>query len=264
MILNILHDIRDFFYQLFSKFELGDLLILLFGVIIGFLLFGMGYVLIVMFTLKKQSRDYDIVLDQEENEKIQRIIDNAKNEYMVDYAPLSANHKLVAIKDLSWQIITDIARVYYPESPYPVYELSIEELMLLNHYITNRLNDVFSGKMMGLFKRVKISQILRLLDFKKKVDEQKMVKFANKYKVPTILKSVMAVVNLFNPVYWVKKMVISSTLEFTTNKVATVILDVVGNETNKVYSKNTQVFQKEQQEFNKTIQEIEHMLEDDK
>lgn len=264
MILNILHDIRDFFYQLFSKFELGDLLILLFGVLIGFLLFGMGYVLIVMFTLKKQSKEYNIVLDQVETEKIQRIINNAKNEYMVDYAPLGANQKLLAIKDLSWQIITDIASVYYPESPYPVYELSIEELMLLNHYITDRLNDVFAGKMMGLFKRVKISQILRLLDFKKKVDEQKMVQLAAKYKVPTILKSVMAVVNLFNPVYWVKKMVISSTLEFTTNKVATVILEVVGNETNKVYSKNTEVFQKEQQEINKTIQEIEHMLEEDK
>lgn len=264
MILNIFQDIRDIIYQLFSKFDLGSLIVLLLGVILGFLLFGMLYVIVILGTLKKQSKEYDIVLDDLDNEKITRIIENAKNEYMSDYAPLSANDKLIAIKDLSWQIISDIAKVYYPDSEYPVYELSIEELMMLNHYITNRLNDVFAGKMLGMFKRVKISQILKLLDFKKRIDEQKAVKFANKYKLPTVFKSVMTVVNLFNPVYWVRKIVITSTLEFTTNKVATVILEVVGNETNKVYSKNQAVFQKEQSQLSQTIQELEQMLEEEK
>ena len=44
--------------------------------------------------------------------------------------------------------------------------------------------------------------------------------------------------NIFNPVYWVKKLMISTTLVAVSNKICGIVIDVVGEETNKVYSKN--------------------------
>src|SRR5690606_25802895 len=103
------------------------------------------------------------------------------------------------------------------------------------------------------------SQILRLIDLKKRIEENKLVKLANKTKAPKIYKSVMAVLNIFNPGYWVRKMMISTTIDMTTNKIALIVLDVVGDETNKVYSKNQSIFSTED-DITKQIEEMETFL----
>lgn len=263
MYLNIFESIKRFIYNLFSKFDLGSLSILLFGIIIGFVLCMAIYLIIVFSTLKKSSEIEPIKLDEIDNIRIKRVIENAKNEFVEVHSTAQAGQKIAAVRSLSWQIIQDIAQIYYPDSAYPVYELSVEEMITLNHYITNRIDELFAGRVLGTFKSVKISQILRLIELKKKIDENKVVKLANKVKMPTIYKSFMNVLNIFNPVYWVRKMMLTTTLDATTNKIANIILDVVGDETNKVYSRNKTVFS-DKDDISTQIREIESLLETEK
>ena len=63
---------------------------------------------------------------------------------------------------MSWDLINDIARTYYPNSQYPLFELSIEELISLDYYIMKRIEKIFSGKVLSKVKKMKISSLVKV------------------------------------------------------------------------------------------------------
>ncbi len=44
--------------------------------------------------------------------------------------------------DMSYQLTEEIASYFFPDSKYPMFELSVHELMNLNHYITDRISEI--------------------------------------------------------------------------------------------------------------------------
>lgn len=263
MYLNIFRLIKDFFSNLFRKLSFENISILVFGIIIGFVMCFLIYFIFVLISLKEEEKKIINARTNVTDEKIERLIRSAKNQFNEESSSLNTGEKLNFVRDIAWELIRDIAKVYYPDSEYPIYELSIDELMILNHYITDRINSMFKGPILKPIKKLKIAYVLKILDIKKKIDENRMMKAANKLKVPGIMKTTMAVLNIFNPVYWVKKLMITTTLVAATNKISTTILDVVGEETNKVYSKSVFDVEKENSaEVEKAIYELETMIEE--
>ena len=255
-------EIKDLIGELLNKFSWGNVVLLLAGIAIGFVICAFIYVVIVLTSLKKNEKDDTKHKIDIENEELKRVIRSARNQYYEESSNSPINQKIADIRDISWRLINDVAKLYYPNSDYPIYELSIDEFMKLNHYITNRVDSLFKGKILKSFKKIKISQILKLIDLKRKLDENKVVKVAKKAKVPSLFKATMTVLNVFNPAYWVKKLMINTTLSVGTNKIASTVIDIVGEETIKVYSKS--VFNKEkviESDVEKTIMEIEQGLE---
>ena len=55
--------------------------------------------------------------------------------------------------DLSLELSEEIARYYFPKSKFPIYELSIQEMLNLNHYITKRVEELMNGRFFKLFKK---------------------------------------------------------------------------------------------------------------
>lgn len=262
MTLSFVDDIRDLIITLLDKFSWGSVLVLLAGVVLGFIMCFFIYLVIVLASLKKNENEIKSTTIEIESNEVKRVIKSAVNRYTEESSNLPINQKITDIKDISWELINDIAKMYYPDSEYPIYELSIDEFMELNHYITNRVNTLFKGKVLKNFKKIRISQILKILDLKKKIDENKAVKVAKKAHIPGFFKATMNVLNVFNPGYWVKKLMINTTLTIGTNKIAKTVIDIVGEETSKVYSKS--VFNKElliESDVEKTIDEIEKNLE---
>lgn len=258
MYLGIIEGIRAFFRNLFSRFSLDNLIVLLFGIVFGFLLCFLIYFTFVLASLKKEEKKVIVNRDAISMEKVERLIRSAKNQFLVESATKNTAEKISDVKDISWNLINDIAKEYFPDSNYPIYELSIDEIMILIHYITNRVDTLFKGPVLKPFKKVRIAYVLKLLDMKKKIDENKAVKAANKLNKPW--KITFSVLNIFNPVYWVKKLMISTTLVTITNKIGGIIIEVVGEETNKVYSKS--VFDEERSaniEVEKSIMELEKL-----
>lgn len=258
MVLSIITEIRNFFYNLFSKFSLDNLVVLIFGIVFGFLLCFLIYIVFVFTSLKKEETRISLDSNTVDIAKIERLIRSAKNQYVEESAYKTTGQKLNDMRLISWELINDIAREYYPNSNYPIYELSVDEIIILVHYITNRIDSLFKGPVLKQFKKVRISYILRILDLKKKFDENKAVKTASKMKKPW--KAVFSVLNIFNPVYWVKKLMISTTIVAATNKLGATIIEVVGEETNNIYSKS--VFNEEIRattDIEKTIMEFEKM-----
>ena len=261
MFLNIFSDLKEFISNILDKFSWSDLFILFTGIIIGFIICAICYFIIVLLSMKKNENKIK-QSGIEIYDDIKRVIRSAHNEFYENSANAPINQKMNDVKDLSWDLINSIAKMYYPKSDFPIYELSIDEMLILTHYITNRVDSLFKGKVLKSFKKVKISQILKILEMKRKIDENKVVKAANKVKLPSIYKATMSILNVFNPAYWVKKLMINTTLSIGTNKIAATIIDIVGEETAKVYSKS--VFNEEkviESDVEETIKALEAGLE---
>ena len=152
-----------------------------------------------------------------------------------------------------------IASTYYPESKYPLYELNISELVVLLHYITNRIDEIFDKNILKLFKNMSISNVFKILDIHKKINDNKAVKAVK--KVNPALKVIKGIVNYANPLYWIKKLVVGGTINIAVNKMSLLIIDIVSSETIKVYSKR--LFNEEnnllEEMINKEIEEMEEL-----
>ena len=253
----------NLFDQVLNSFKENPLVSLMpffIGIVFGFLLCLLIYVFILINSLKKTEKLASNVVLEVDDEIINNQIENARNAYIEESSYKATNQKMICLRDTCWDLMNDIAKTYYPESKYPLYELSIDELILLSNYITNRVDNLFSGAVLKKIKNIKISSILKIVDLKKKYDQNKVVKAANKVHLPKGLKIAFTVLNSLNPVYWVKKVMIDGTFNVIVNKIALTIIEVVGEETSNVYSKNA--FRKNNdEEIIKEINEIEGLLE---
>jgi len=116
-------------------------------------------------------------------------------------------------------------------------ELSVSEILNLKHYITNRIDNILDKPILKNTKNLQVTQIMRVLDKKRAVDQNKIVIAAKKYKVGKVLKYTGAALNVVNPVYWFRKLVINTSVDLMTKKICVVIIGIVGEETTNVYSK---------------------------
>ena len=134
--------------------------------------------------------------------------------------------KMEYLKDLSWQLMNDIAKIYYPDSKYPISELSIDELIKLCYYITNRIDEIFQGKFFKLTRNFKISQLMYIIDKKKQFDDNKIIRTSKKLKVEKVYNVTKNILNIFNPAHWVRKLILGSTLDLGYKKIANIVIDI--------------------------------------
>lgn len=141
-------------------------------------------------------------------------------------------------------LVLDIASHYYPDSKYPLLELSADELLLLDDYIHDRIAKLFNKAIFKNVKHIKMIRYVELLDLKRKLDEQQWMKLAKSKNVHRTIRGTFNVINAFNPVYWFRKALIKTSLEVLNRQIAKTLLAVVAEETSQVYSKRA---------FNQTI-----------
>jgi hypothetical protein len=206
------------------------------GVATGFVLFGLmiGFVLIT--GRKKRTKIYRSKETPLMEEAIQQMIENKQNQ-LVDTARIADNAYFRVAFELSIELITDIAKYYFPDSKYPLYELSIEELLSLNYYITKRLEKIVNSRFIRHFKNYRISTIVNLLNKKKAIENSKLMKLSRQMKVSKLLSIGKTVLNYANPVFWFRKLAIKPSATLLTKEACKLIIEIVGEETNKLYSK---------------------------
>ena len=112
-----------------------------------------------------------------------------------------------------------------------------------------------SKRVLRRLKNYKLVSIATVIEKRKKVKNSKVAKAAE--HVEQYAKGAVAVYNFLNPVYWVKKASFKMYGLFF-NKIMVIIINIIGNETANVYSKN--LFAAD--DLNKEIEEIEKMLGD--
>jgi hypothetical protein len=130
-------------------------------------------------------------------------------------------------KDLGY----DIASKFYPNSKTPHLELSLDETIKLNHYITDRVDQLTMHPLLKLFRKYTLSNIYEMTTTTKKVKDNKVMKFAEKYGIDEVYKASMTAMNIVNPVYWLRRLANEQDLERILVQIVLESSSITGDET---------------------------------
>lgn len=250
----------NWFTDIFTKFDWANLFSFIVGMVFGFLICLLVYALIIVTDIKKQDKKASKVVIKVDDEKVNALINNEKNRYKLEASSLKASDKVKTLSECITELVYDIAKTYFPESKHPVYELTVEEIINLDYYIMHRIEEVFDRKVVKKIKKLRLVTIFNMIDKKKAIEENKAVKAASKVAKPA--KGIWNFLKVINPVKLVKKGLVDAPINLLMNKIAIAIVDIVGDETSKVYSKS--VFVKVEDEvIYKEIEELEKEMEEE-
>ncbi len=219
------------------QFDYKYLIVFLTGILFGFFFLALVYLYTVILSLNRKKRKI---------KKNPPVVDEIEINLFIKDAQEKFKNKSVRkevgmfpyLKDISYELAYDIASKYYPTSKYPMLELTIEESLLLTHYIANRIDEFLSAKMLSVLKKRRLSTIKNILDQKTKIEESKVVKATKEADAISVGKTVMNVLNMINPAYWIKKVTVDKLYEIILVKIGLAVISIVGEETYKIYSKS--------------------------
>lgn len=234
------------------KIDIGWLIAFFSGALFTLILVTLWYLVAVLKSLNKDMKHNKV---QEED------IDELEIKWLI----LDA-HKLFKQKDVresvgygqhllnvSLELGNDIATKFYPRSKYPYLELSLDESLVLLRYVSNRFDELLNKPILKMFKGLTLRRLITLNDAKVKLDNNLLVKATNKFKINEIFKQSMLVLNVVNPIYWFRRLVLDNVTQVIMIKLGLVVISLTGEETYKIYSKK--VFNQDK-ELNSGIEEI--------
>lgn len=266
-----IQDVDHFFTRLFKRlgeeFTWSTFLVLFVGILLGFVICATIYGVLMMVSIRNEEKiRKDKKLNANPNtEKMNQEVDQIKQNFIASTEGLTNKERFQILGSSIVETIHVVATEYYPESKYPLYELTIEELILFLHYLSTRIEGVFNKTILRPFKKMTVSQIFKFMEVQKQISENKAVKAANKMKLGKVSRLFMGILNYANPVYWFKKLVMGTTINIAMRKICLVIIDIVSDETNKTYSKT--IFDKEralrQAQIDETLKNLEGDLRDE-
>ena len=212
--------------------NLQNIIAFLLGILSGVLL--LFAVLLIIFSSKKKSKKLIYRPDNKaiDEKKIQEMIASKQKDLLYQVEEYDKN-LLPTCYSLSLELVHEISSHYYPDSQYPEYELTLAEATELITYIVDKISKLLDKKGIKNFKNVTIKEILVLMNKTKKAANSKIVSGGDE-----TIKAYKNVVNILNPVYWFKKIVVNGTVNFAMKRLALAALQIVGSEANKIYSKS--------------------------
>ncbi|MFP4177312.1 MAG: hypothetical protein ACLFTZ_00960 [Acholeplasmataceae bacterium] len=215
-----------------------------YGIIASFLLgISFGFVIVIMIyiyavirsmnkKLKRRKAD-EVDIDEQE---IKWLIDDAKAQFK-DKERRNEVGFIQHLGNVAGELSSDIARKFYPESKYPYFELTIDETLHMSHYITDRIDELLSSKILKLFRGTTLRRIIELNETKENIENSPIVRTAKKYRLSEVAKTTAAVLNATNPFYWGRKGVSKLTTHAILMKIGLAVIAITGEETYKIYSK---------------------------
>ncbi|MFW5841862.1 MAG: hypothetical protein ACOC1L_01000 [Bacillota bacterium] len=221
--------------------SLAGLINFLLGIFSGFLLFTIVY---IYFFVRGKNIDVSLFRKPDtevDEEELKQIVTDKQETFKKMKRKGESIGKLTF--SLSYELIEEIAKYYFPKSKYPMLELSVDEMLALNHYITERIDGILNQPILKNTRNIRVTKLVRMYEAKRSFDQNKIVKAAKNKVVKKSVKYTLGAVNLMNPAYWFRKLVVNKSVGYIENKIALLIIGVVGEETIKVYSKK--LFDKE-------------------
>ena len=247
------------------RFDFSSLISFLIGISFGFLVLLLIYVYAVLKNMNKglklRKTDEQDIDEEEIKWLIQDAIKLFKDKESREAAGYG-KHLLEVNRELS----VDIAKKFYPKSKYPYLELTIDETLMLNHYITDRFQELMaSSKILKLTRGWTLAKIVEMNEVKNKIEKNVIVKTAKKYS--GITKAAGAVLNAVNPVYWFRRLTKEVALQIISIQIGVALIKITGEETYKIYSKK--VFNEEKtidmdvdQLYNEMKKDIKSVVEE--
>ncbi len=223
-------------FDISSLFDWKYLIVFITGIAFGFIFMMLVYLYSVIASLRKMKKNKKKAVDIDEIE-IEMLIKDAQKQFK-NKKKRKEIGLLPYFKQVNDELVKDIAKKYYPMSKYPLLELTVEETLELMNYISERINDFLSARILAPLKRRTLAQIRSIYDVKVKVEETKIVQMGKKVGAKRIGQAVLGVINVLNPAYWVKKVTVDRLYDIIIVKICLASIGIVGEESYKIYSKS--------------------------
>lgn len=214
--------------------DFTTLLSFVFGIIAGMMILSLIYALLVVMSLR--DKKYKVEVDQNSLTEV-----DASN--MIKRAIKSFNDKNLRgdltqaqhFKNLAYDLVYGIASSFFPNSKYPLFEITVDEAIDLIGYVQKRLEDILNMKVIKLFKKMKVSDIISISLTSKNVISSKA--FHVTKDIGKTAMTIKKVVDVINPLNWVKRIVVNTATNIIMHKLFQVTLGILGEEAFKIYSK---------------------------
>lgn len=216
------------------EIDITSIISFIIGIFLGAIIVCGVYVVAVLSSLRNKKFIVKVETDDVQTEEIKQMILDAQVSYK-NKELRAENSRIGFCTELCKKLAIDIASKFYPNSKYPLLELSIDELMMLIIYIEGRLEEIFNRRGLRLFKRVNVATIFNITSKTNQVMDSKAYHVTK--EVGGAIGTIKKVINVVNPAWWIRKLVIDNTFNVITDKLCLVTLAIVGEEIYKIYSK---------------------------
>lgn len=229
----------------------------IFGIFFGIALICLIYAILVVASLGDKKFFIKTQDDSLTLEETQQLIIDAQKSFK-DKKLRGKTGKVSYCGKLSTDLAYGIASRFYPKSKYPLLEISIDEAIMLLEYIDKRIDDILSKGVLKTLRRFKISFIT---DMSLKTTAVMNSRAFNVGKnVTKTITTAKKVINIINPLNWGKRLIVDSALSIAINKLCLIVIQIVGEETYKIYSKK--VLNKEV-DFESNVEELARSIDTD-
>ncbi len=229
----------------------------IFGIFFGIALICLIYAILVVASLGDKKFFIKTQDDSLTLEETQQLIIDAQKSFK-DKKLRGKTGKVSYCGKLSTDLAYGIASRFYPKSKYPLLEISIDEAIMLLEYIDKRIDDILSKGVLKTLRRFKISFIT---DMSLKTTAVMNSRAFNVGKnVTKTITTAKKVINIINPLNWGKRIIVDSALSIAINKLCLIVIQIVGEETYKIYSKK--VLNKEV-DFESNVEELARSIDTD-
>lgn len=229
------------------------------GIGIGFLLLLLVYLYAVLRSINKDLKLNKVQEEDIDEEEIKWMIQQSQKEFKDKELREQEGYGNLLLRQLK-ELTNDIAKKFYPESPYPYLELTIDESIALVHYITNRIDEMTNTKILRLFRPMTLRRIAELNNTKTKIEESRVVKAAKKHGIAKVATSTLKVINAISPFHWFKRVTFDKAVGVILVKIGLALIAITGEETYKIYSKK--VFDKDV-ELETSVEDIYNEIKND-
>ena len=220
----------------FAGAELGwsHLWLFLLGIGVGALVMLLVYLVVLATSLKPPKIKVKVDKDAFPPEALNALVKEKHNKFNEKCTKRAVGVQIAACKDVIGETVSDIAAKFYPKSKYPMLELNVSEVLVLNKQVTERLEDIFNKPVIRWLRKVKVSHVMGVYDLKKKLDEneplQKILDFGKE------AHGIYKILRWNKPTTWVG-FGVGKLIELVSSKVCLIAISYVAEESYKIYSK---------------------------
>ncbi len=230
-------DIVYLFKLGFIEIDFSSVISFLVGILLGCIIMALIYALLLAMSLRNKKFLVKTEDDSLTNQEVKAMVLEAQKQFK-DRGLRGDKSKIGYCKELCAGLVQGIAARFYPNSKTPYLELSVEESVMLMGYIQRRIDELLDRRILKQAKRLKISSIVSVSEKALQVTDSKLFDLSKKG-----IGAVKSALNVVNPAYWFRKLVMDNAINLILGKICLVIIAVVGEESYKIYSKS--LFNKE-------------------
>ncbi len=142
---------------------------------------------------------------------------------------------VAAVSDLCGSLVSEIAHVYYPDSPRPELEVTIDDLLDLNQRVLARARRLLERFPLSRLRGVKMSQVLSYHRLYTAVSGNIIVRSVRRKWARRLARSAAIAARYASPRFWVMRGVTRGGREFAARYFLTSVVTIAGEEAIVLY-----------------------------